>query len=217
MTAGGILERKISAADVVAIVAAIGITWFVDYATALPRMILLALVFPQYSDPAPKLATAFFLVETFGFGIATGVLAMAASGKYVRKASLGLVAVLSSVLVLAYSVVTIPLFGFMGSIVPIFVDRLPPYLPVYLELCGAVPGWILGYYFACGIEAQREIGARTKLIFAGVTSLVVAAVFIAPVHVPADLPVVPEAFHTLPQPPAQSGYQIRVLPPSQGQ
>jgi hypothetical protein len=211
------LERKISVADVVAVAVAVLITWFVDYATALPRMILLALVFPQYSDPAPKLATAFFLVETFGFGIATGVLAMAASRKYVRKSSPGPVAVFSGVLVLAYSVVTIPLFGFMGSIVPIFVDRLPAFLPVYLEICGALPGWILGYYFGCGMGAQREIGGRTMLIFGVATSLVVAAVFIAPVHVPADLPLVPEEFHKVPEPPVRSGYEVRVLPPSQGQ
>lgn len=209
------LDRRLSFADVVAIAVTILITWFVDYATSMPRMILLALVFPQYSDPAPKLATAFFLVETFGFGIATGVLAIAASRRYVRKSSAGPVAVFSCVLVLAYSVITIPLFGFMGSIVPIFVDRLPWFLPVYLEICGALPGWILGYYFGCGMAAQNEIGARPLLIFSCVTSLVVAAVFMAPVHVPADLPLVPEEFHTIPQPQARSGYEVRVLPPGQ--
>jgi len=206
------LDRRLSAADVAAIVVTVILTIALDWLSGLPRLLVLVMVFPQPSIPAPHVAVIFFLAESFAVAIFTGVISIAASRRLLRRSAPAVTAVFAGALTLAYAVVTIPLFSGMGSIMPLFVDRLPPFLPVYLDLCGALPGWILGYFFGCGAVAQAEIGAAMKVAFGVLTSLIVALVFIAPPYVPPDLPMVQDSFHRIEQP--RSEFQLRVLPPT---
>jgi len=205
------LDRRLTAADVAAIVVTIILTIGLDWLSGLPRLLLLVVMFPLPSIPAPHIAVLFFLAETFVFGIGTGVFSIAVSRRLLRRSAPEVTAVFAGALLLAYAVVTIPLFSGMGSMMPLFVDRLPSFLPVYLDLCGGLPGWILGYFFGCGAVAQAEIGAFMKLGFGILTSLIVALVFIAPPYVPPDLPLVQDSFHRIEQP--KSEFQLRVLPP----
>jgi hypothetical protein len=206
------LDRRLSAADAAAIIVTLVLTIGFDWLSGLPRLLVLAVLFQQTSIPAPHMAVLFYLAEAFAFGIVAGTFSITVSRRLLRRSAPAVTAVFAAALALAYAVITVPLFSGMGSILPLFVDRLPGFMPVYLDLCGGLPGWILGYFFGCGALAQAEIGPLMKLAFAILTSFIVAVVFIAPPYVPPDLPLVQDSFHRVPPAP-QYGLRLRVLPP----
>jgi hypothetical protein len=195
-----LLLHKPTLADFAAVAVTVLSAFVLDRVLLLPRMMLLLLVTGPPSVPDSTLAVLFYLASAFFGGIIGGAGAMAISRRLVQRSQPAVVAVLSAAVLIGYALLTIPMFSFATGIVSIFVDHLPAFFPVYLELCGALPGWLLGIYFCCGFAGQNEIGPLTKLLMAGLASIMVAAIYVSPDYVPANLPLVPETFHTVPQP-----------------
>jgi hypothetical protein len=145
----------------------------------------------------------------FLFAVLAGALAMAGGRIFVPWARRSVMMLGAAAIIFLYSILTIVMQG-----------RLPAYFfPIYLNLSGAIPGWLIGYYLAGGRETWESFGIAKIAAVIAPASVVVAAVVIAPWYMPfyvaEQRPVfVGSTFH--PVPVEQNSGASFTPPPSNG-
>jgi hypothetical protein len=180
-----LLNHKPGPADFGAIILAFAVTFFLNAAFTIPRLMSMSLVFTQVwgSSPVSALShnptnvTAVYEFLVFLFALPAGFLAIAATRVVARNSDVGFVCVGVSSVMLLYAIATLALRG-----------RVLSFCPVYLDLTAALPGWFIGYFMAGGGEAFEFSKALPAALSLGIV-IISAAVAIEPSYLPFYMPV----------------------------
>jgi hypothetical protein len=186
-------------AHAAAIAALLGLTFLLQAAFFLPRMICvmdgMMLLWNPRLDPNLFQEN---LYEGFGFlfALLAGMLAMAGVRLLLPLARRPATIMGAAAIICFYGVLTILLSG-----------RLPAFFfPIYLDLSAAIPGWLIGYYVAGGRETWESFGLAKIASVAAPAFAVVAAVVVAPWYMP---------FYTAAQSPGFLGSTFHPVPVKQ--
>ena len=183
----GLLDHRLGIADFIAISCLIALTFFLTDALGLPRFIALAALlkvvggdmggnFRDYSHQHEVLVTVTYEFMVFVFALLAGVLAVSVVRSLVKSARISVVCLISAIMMLIYAAFSIVSQG-----------SVPAFLPSYLNVAAALPGWFIGYFLRCGADARSDYSTRAIVMMMGLTAVISVAVGVVPNYFPVSV------------------------------